>query len=203
MALWELVSAEPLPDFTVAEVYAGGGPYNLYRTFEGVVRFEAGLCANNPYCDLVDSDATFPFAANRILPGYLAYADTGLTADDVVTGNTWQRAFLDDFVNNAQALDPFKRALLISTMSREVFPQALPARVDTTFDFYHSDFDRLVPAENQRDLFPVLANFTVEDRSAVCNTDAYAAIFALTDFVGISHALCGIAMIDEISATLQ
>ena len=200
LAFWRLVEENADAGVVVDEVYLGGGPYDLYATFNGVVEAVAGTCAGGPYCNLVGEDVAVPFATERILPGYFAYLDTALTSGEVVTGNQLSNDFVDGFLANDARFDRLKLLLQSNSQFQSA---AATDNNNTRFVTYHSNFDRLVPVANQTALVSSLGALPIEDRSAVCNTADLQTLFGLTDQVGVIHALCGIAMIDDVLLSLR
>ena len=201
VAIWQNLLAHQV--IQVDRVFAGGGPYDLYQTFRGVVEFVDGSCSGGVYCRYVDEETTLPFVTERVLPGLLAYTNTGLVESDITTGGVIESAFVDDFLADQSRIDALKGILQLSSFSNITNLAELTAGAGSEFILYHSNFDRLVPAANNDALTAVLSGqVAVDDRSALCNTATYQTIFNTTAIVGISHALCGFAMIDDVLTEL-
>ena len=204
MALWESLAAAPLPDVRVREIYAGGGPHNLYATFAGVVTHLDGSCNNAPYCQYVDADTSVPFATNRILPGYLSYTNSGTSAAQAIDGDSLATGFVNDFLANEPSLDQLKLLLQLNSYTNITNVSALFSDPDATLILYHTPYDRLVPEANTAELLAAFqSSQTVQYRASQCSDSEYETIFNATSFVGINHTLCGLDMINDVLSDLQ
>lgn len=202
--LWLALSTNGPADVSVNRVYAGGAPHNLYQTFRGVIEHLNGSCDDGAYCQFVDSDTTLPFATERILPGFLAYTDTGMTFEDIVSGNTIDPTFVSDFLNDAERVDALKAMLQLSSFSDIQNLDELNLSTDTTIHLYHSDFDRLVPAANTDELASLLGPvMNVDYHTSRCNGTGYELIFGVTETVGTLHTLCGLSVLDDAMEDLK
>lgn len=203
VALWQAMAAQA-PDIAVPGVYAGAGPYNLYATARGVVEHANGSCNDGVYCRYVTDGTTVPFLTERVLPGYIGYAADGLVLDNVLDGETLSEGFVAGFLRNEPAFDDLKGLLQQSSFTNVAAGLDLLTGAGTRFSLFHSAFDRLVPVANTEELVPVIEPyFEVDFRIDACNSDAYAAIFNATDYVGISHALCGLEMLNDVFGELR
>lgn len=201
VALW-LALLTQAPDLTVGRVFAGGAPLDLYATVRGAVQFAAGQCAGDAYCRYVDDETSVPFVTERILPPYIAYTGLSFTLADAVEGDALRGQFAEDFLANAATLDGFKSVLQQSSYTN-LLPESLAA-TSTTIDLYHSPFDRLVASANSDDFISALGGrFDIRRNAQACAGLSYEAIFAATDIVGISHALCGFEMLDAVYDSLR
>ncbi len=194
LALWRLFKMSQ-DGITVREVFAGGGPYNLYETFRGVVARQDDTCDGGNYCRLVDESVALPFALDRILPGMLSYTATGLSERDIVQGPRFRRSFVRGFLDNEPDYDTLKQLLQLNSYTN-IIPTGPAGSAE--FFLYHSSFDRLVPYQNQTDLRAVLVDYPVHLLSGLCNGPTYETIFNLTSQVGVLHGLCGIAMMNDL-----
>ena len=183
--------------------YAGGGPYNLYATFAGVMQHLAGQCAGDAYCSTVDEAVTVPFATNRILPGLLRYTNTDLDLDDVVQGDMIAQSFVEGFTNNAASLDRLKAMLQLNSFTNLTNAQMIYASGLPTLNLYHAPLDRLVPFQNQLDWQAVLTGADVIEHTDICDGADWQNITLLTNTVGVIHSLCGIAMMDHVVGQLR
>ena len=199
IAVAESVVSSGWQEVTLERVYAGAGPYNLYQTVRGVVVHVDGSCNGGAYCRYVDAETTVPFATDRVMPGYVEYLDTGLGLADVVDGGTLAGGFVSAFLDNSADLDSLKLALQQSSFTNVLNPAAAYGGSAARVVLYHSPFDRLVAEANTEELAAVLEpSLDVDYRAGLCSGDAYESIFLATDFVGINHALCGLAMVNDV-----
>ena len=204
MALWQTLVTQGPDDLLVRDVFAGGAPYNLYETVNGVLEHLDDRCDGGDYCRLVNSETTVPFATDRILPGFVEYPQSGLTMQDVTDGDSLAADFVSGFLDSDPAYDSLKLILQQSTFSNVTSAVDSYASSTASMRLYHSDYDRLVPEANTQDLLTVLAaSQTLEYREATCNDSTFETIFQITDFVGINHVLCGISMMDDVTAELN
>ncbi len=199
MALWHTLRSQAL-EFSVGRVYAGGAPHNLYATVKGAVEFVDGSCNGGPYCRYVDDDTSVPFVTERILPGYLAYQSLGLSLVDAAENRTLTPAFVNGFLTNDVEFDALKVALQQSSYTN--FEAGSVPGAPALVELFHSGFDRLVAAENSVQLSATFGA-AVNYRTDACNGLGYEAVFNATDIVGISHALCGFEMLDDVFEELR
>ncbi len=203
LALWQAIAAQA-PNIAVPRAYLGAGPYDLYATARGVVRHADGSCDGGEYCRYVTDQTTVPFLSDRVLTGYVAYAATGLTLGDLVDKNGLTSSFVDGFLGNDPAFDNLKSLLQQSSFTNITAGLDALSAVGTRFTLYHSSFDRLVPRANTEELVSVLEpHFAVDFRTDVCDSDTYRAVFDATDQVGITHALCGFEMLNDVYGELR
>ncbi|MEM9620365.1 MAG: alpha/beta fold hydrolase [Pseudomonadota bacterium] len=206
LALWQGVITQAAEELAIDALYAGGGPYNLYATFEGVLQHAQDTCADTEYCRDVNDETTVPFATNRVLPGFITYTDTGLNLADLVNGDTLEQAFVDGFLANTAEYDALKAMLFQSSFTNVTNPlEAWGEGRDSQLIFYHSEFDRLVPQANANELVALLeTDFNVDYRADACSSLGYQTLSGLTPgIVGVVHAVCGLSMIDEVVAELR
>jgi len=205
LATWQAAVTQAATDVVVDAVYAGGGPYNVYQTFRGVMQHLQGSCADTDYCRYVNDETTVPFATNRVLPGFVEYTDTGLTLASLVNGDSLATDFVDDFLANTAEYDALKAMLHQSSFTNVANPAEAWSGSSTAFTLYHSEFDRLVPQANSNELVALFnGQQTVDYRDGLCGTAGYQALFTLTTgIVGVVHSVCGLSMIDEVIAELR
>ncbi len=204
LAVWQAAVTQAADEFTVDAVFAGAGPYNMQQTFQGVLQHLDGSCNNGEYCRYADTETTVPFAVNRILPGFVAYTNTGLSLDDIVDGDTLAAGFVSGFLAEEAQYDALKLRLQQSSFTNISNAAQAFAASEAQLTLYHSPFDRLVPEANTRELAALLgANQPLTYQQALCSSPLYETIFNLTDFVGIVHTLCGLAMMDEVVGQLR
>ena len=203
MALWQLLATQGPDNLVVRDVFAGGAPHNLFRTFNGVLEHLDGRCSDGPYCRNVDSDTTVAFATDRILPGFLDYTRTGLVEPEVIDADTLAPPFVSGFLQQDARFDALKVLLQQSSFTNLANPQEVFGDSARLF-LYHAPRDRLVPFVNAEELLALLGPLgTVTDLTGVCDVDAFDTIFNLTDTVGIVHVLCGLSMIDDVVQRLR
>jgi predicted esterase len=191
-------------NLTVKEVYSGGAPHNLYRTVRGVLQHLDGSCDGNDYCQFVDEETTVPFATDRIFPGFLNYANTGLSIDDVVIDDKINTEFINTFLEKDPVMDRFKALLQLSSYTQIISAEDILDTSAAVIHLYHSEFDRLVPSANTSELASTFENaVTIDFHKNKCNSQGYEAIFNLTDKVGVIHTLCGLSMLDETLANFK
>ncbi|MFK7914010.1 MAG: alpha/beta hydrolase family protein, partial [Pseudomonadales bacterium] len=156
MALWQLLATQGPDNLVVRDVFAGGAPHNLFRTFKGVLEQVDGRCNDDDYCRNVDPDATVSFATRRILPGFLSYTDTGLVESEVIDGDALAPAFVTSFLEQESRLDPLKILLQQNSFTNLVDPLAVFGDDGARLFLYHAPRDRLVPAANTVELEALL-----------------------------------------------
>jgi|TARA_B100001964_G_scaffold29844_1_gene30694 pimeloyl-ACP methyl ester carboxylesterase len=190
--------------FQTRVVHSGGAPYDVYRTFRGVMQQIAGTCNDDGYCRLVESDVLVPFATDRILPGLLAYVDVGLSEADLIAGEELDSDFVTGFIEQDADYDDLKSSLQLNSYTNvvnaeEVFQDAL---VD--INLYHSEYDRLVPVDNSLDFFDAIdgnVQSTLHDDH--CNGTGFQLIFESIDKVGVIHTLCALNVLNEVFDQLR
>ena len=202
MALW-LASLGGEQPWRVREVYSGGAPHNLYRTFKGALEHLAGECDGNSWCLDVQADAVLPYATGRIIPAILAYQATGVSEQDVLEGSALKPTFLTGMLGEEAYYDALK-----ITLQRNGFANLMGldrfASDATAIHLYHSPFDHLVPVGNTQDLTAVLEpHFDVTFHRGECASDTYATLRTLVPRAGFIHALCGMEMLDDVLRNLR
>ena len=203
MALYQhLVSHDA--DLDIREVYAGGAPHDLYRTFYGILQFADGTCDDNDYCRYVDDETTVPFVTDRVLPAVTAYTDVGLELSELVAGERLSPSLVTGFLANEAAYDPLKIILQLNSLTNLVSASTNYADSSALVHLYHSEFDRLVPHANTQALDRLLRDVVnVDFHENRCNSGGYEAIFNLTDRVGVLHTLCGLSVLNDIFEDLR
>ena len=203
MALWQLIAMTGSPLAEVREVYAGGAPHNLYQTVRGVLQHIDGSCNDEVWCRYVDTETTVPFATDRILPGFLTYADSGLSLSDVVIEDSLAPDFVTGFLSADPQYDRLKMLLQLNSFTGLTNPEVF-SEAGTLIHLYHSEYDRLVPIESTQDLAAMLSphtNLVLHENR--CNSNGYELIFNLTEKVGALHTLCGISVLDDAMGDLR
>ncbi len=208
LALWLAIAAQasamPASSLEVSRVYAGAGPYDLYATARGVLQHADGSCNDGVYCRYVTDETTIPFLRDHVLPGYTRYASPALMLSDVVNGSALAPQFVQGFLGNDPDYDRLKGLLQQSSFTNITAGWGALSGAATGFTLFHSEFDRLVPAANTDELVSVLeSHYSVDFRSDACSSSPYQTIFDATDHVGISHALCGYEMLNDVYAELR
>ena len=204
LALWLALEARP-DDIEVRELYSGGAPYDLQRTFRGALQYVDGSCDDSPWCRYID-DSVLPYATGRILPAVLTYTRTGLSAADVRDGETLSADFASGMLAGEARFDRLNSVLALNSFANLAdLGTAIQSR--TRINLFHSRYDRLVPYENTRQLAALLgADFDVYFHEGECNTESYEALFALLlearGSVGALHAICGMEVADEVLRAL-
>ena len=199
LAVWLALQAADA-GVAVRELYSGGAPHNLHRTVIGALEALAGRCDGNRWCRDVDGDAIRTYVIGRILPGFVAHANVGLTAGDVSVDDAIAPEFLRGMLEATDhRFDAAKALLQLNSFTNLVdLAQALPDS-DTRIHLYHSEFDRLVPERNTRELASLLkGGFNVTHHEDECGSTEYRLFARLVeDVVGAVHAVCGLEMLDE------
>ena len=197
IGMW-LAAAGLEEPFAIRDVYAGGGPHNLYDTFVGVLRRVAGRCDGDPWCRAVDEDAMVPYATDLILPAYMLYTDVGLTPDDVLDGKDLAEGFLTGMLEGDARFDALKTMLQLNTFTNAADLAGTIPSAGTRIHLYHSRLDRLLPQQNSRDLADALfPGFDVTTRFDICDSGRYERLGDLIDEAGVVHALCAFEMFDR------
>jgi len=206
VALW-LASAAGTQDtqkVAIREVYAGGGPHNLYATFRGALEEIGDRCDGNPWCRSVDGDAIEPYAASRILPAILRYSKVELDLDDVLDDGRLDGAFVNGMLNGEERFDALKTMLQLNTFTNTVGLASALSAESTQIHLYHSPFDRLVPQQNSRDLAnALLPGFDATAHFDACDANAFEEIGSLVDKAGVIHAICAFEVFDRVLLDLR
>ena len=183
----------------VRELYSGGAPHDLYRTFRGSLQQLNGTCDGNPWCPTVDTETILRYLTGRILPPLLAYADIGLERSEVFDGDALAGDFITGMLDGDARYDTLKTMLQLNSFNNIVDPAETVEFRDSRIHLYHSPFDRLVPPGNTRDLMDLLSpDFDVAFHDGECDSDLYELLSATISSGGVVHALCGIEMFDEV-----
>ena len=183
----------------VRELYSGGAPHDLYRTFRGSLQHLNGSCDGNPWCPTVDAETILRYLAGRILPPLLAYADIGLEHSEVFEGDNLANDFITGVLDGDARYDTLKTMLQLNSFTNIIDPAETIASRDSRIHLYHSPFDRLVPQRNTRDLMDQLSpGFDAAFHDGECDSDLYELLSATISGGGVVHALCGIEMFDEV-----
>ena len=184
--------------FTVRELYSGGAPHSLYETVRGALARLDGRCDDSPWCRNVHLKAVMPYLTKRVLPPLVAYGDVGLEIDEIVADDRLTDEFVSGMLDNEPRYDPLKVLLQLSTFTNLVEPdKAITAR-DTRFHLYHSPFDRLVPAQNTRDLVELLSPaFDARYFAEECDGSLYEVLAERVRITGLVHTICGMEALDE------
>ncbi len=205
ISLWLASAAAGTRQFALHEVYAGGGPHDLYATFRGALE---GLgdhrCDGSPWCRSVDGDAIEPYATDRILPAFLRYSKAELDLDDVLDGGSLGGAFIDGMLNGEERFDALKTMLQLNTFTNTVdLADALPAS-STRIHLYHSPFDRLVPQQNSRDLADaLLPDFDATAHFDACDSNNYKQLGNFIAQAGVVHTICAFEVFDRVMLDLR
>ena len=202
VALW--LASAAAREFALREVYAGGGPHDLYATFRGALEGLGGRCDGNPWCRAVDRGAIEPYATDRILPAFLRYSKAQLAPDNVLDGGRIRRAFIDGMLNGEERFDALKTMLQLNTFTNTVdLARALPAS-GTRIHLYHSPFDRLVPQQNSRDLADaLLPDFDATAHFDACDSTSYEELGNLIAQAGVVHTICALEVFDRVLLDLR
>ena len=184
--------------FEIRELYSGGAPHNLYATVRGAVVRLNGSCDDEPWCRDVHLAAVMPYVTKRILPPLLAYGDVGLDTDDVMDGERLADDFVTGMIDREPRFDALKTLLQLSTFTNLVEPSKAFAIPDTRIRLYHSPFDRLVPAQNTRDLLDLLSpEFDARYFAEECDGALYEILAETIRITGLVHTICGMETLDE------
>ena len=184
---------------TVRELYSGGAPHNLYQTAIGAMQAFAGVCDGNPWCRDVVEDTIRAYLVGRVVPGFLTHADTGFALDDVVADGAIAPDFARGLLGDDSRFDRVKALLHGNSYTNLVgLHETLPASA-THIHLYHSEFDRLVPERNTRELARLLAaGFNVTYHDDECAGLEHRLVAGLVeDIVGVMHTVCGLEMLDD------
>ena len=200
-----ILSLAPLKfaDLEFSQSFIGGGPLNLYSTFKGVIENLDGRCEEAEYCEMIDTSTSEPFATGRILPGFLQYADTGLIIDDLIENDRLKRNFIDKFLKMDPAYEKLKGLLEVNSFTNVKNPDTFFAP-KTKVNFYHSEFDRLVPVANAREFVEVFSDhINLNFDTSQCNSNSFELISESVDKAGIVHTLCALNVFDSIMEELR
>ena len=184
--------------FKVRELYSGGAPHGLYETVRGTLARLDGRCDFSPWCRDLHLSAAIPYLTKRILPALLAYGDVGLELDEIVIDGELAGDFVTGMLDNEPRYNALKIMLQLSSFTNLVDLEEAVGAPDTKIALYHSAFDRLVPAQNTRDLIEVLtpefdANYFAEE----CDTALYEVLADTIGVTGLVHTICGLETLDE------
>ena len=183
----------------VRELYSGGAPHDLYRTFRGSLQLLNGSCDGSPWCPTVDTETILGYLTDRILPPLLAYADIGLERNEVFEGDNLASDFITGMLDGDARYDTLKTMLQLNSFTNIIDPAETVASRDSRIHLYHSPFDRLVPQRNTGDLGDLLSpGFDVTFHDYECDSDLYELISETISRGGVVHVLCGIEMFDEV-----
>ena len=181
------------------ELYSGGAPHDLYRTFRGSLQHLNGTCDGNAWCPTVDTETILDYLTDRILPPLLTYADIGLERSEVFDGGTLAGDFITGMLDGDARYDTLRTVLQLNSFTNIINPAETIESRDSRIHLYHSPFDRLVPQRNTRDLADLLSpGFDVEFHDGECDSDLYELLSATISGGGVVHVLCGIEMFDEV-----
>ena len=181
----------------VRELHSGGGPHNLAAIFRGIMQNLDGTCDGNVWCRHAERNVFLPYLTGRLLPALFAYADTGLTRDDVVEDGDLLPEFLTGFLRGDAKYQRLWTTLALNSLTNVVAPETV-ARAGTAINLYHSTLDRLVPEANTRQLAELLApRFNVTYHEGECDSDGYLFLSEVISLTGVLHTVCGIEVLDE------
>ena len=200
-----VLSLAPLKfaDLEFSQSFIGGGPLNLYSTFKGVIENLDGGCEEAEYCEMIDTSTSEPFATGRILPGFLQYADTGLIIDDLIENDRLKRDFIDKFLEMDPAYEKLKGLLEVNSFTNVKNPDTFFAP-NTKVNFYHSEFDRLVPVANTQEFVELFSeHINLNFDTSQCNSNSFEFISESVDKAGIVHTLCALNVFDSIMKELR
>ena len=202
LALW-LAHASAESDTVIREIYAGGGPHDVYQTFRGGLEHLAGRCDGNPWCREVDGDVVLSYATDRILPAYLEYTDVGLELAELVNGNRLSESFITGMLDRDERFDALKTLMQLNSFTNLVdLAGTLPVS-DTRIQLFHSSSDRLVPRQNSVELAEVLIpGFDTTFHSGECDSNFYEQL-ARIGTTGLVHAICAFEMFDRVMRDLR
>ena len=199
IASWMEIHHHHKDSLQTVDVYSGGAPLDLYRTFLGVMQALDGRCNDDGYCTLVNQEAHVPYISGRILPGIIEYTDSGITIEDVEDDEKLSSQFIKGFLDNDATYDKLKAILQMSSFQNIVNLEEVFNDEDVTLHLYHSSYDRLVPVDNTKDFLSTLdGNVNAMHYEDLCDTSFYEQFFNATDEVGILHTLCGLSMLNHV-----
>ncbi|MDE0419741.1 MAG: hypothetical protein OXK76_02500 [Gammaproteobacteria bacterium] len=184
--------------FKVREVYSGGAPHGLYETVRGTLARLDGRCDDSPWCRDMHLNAVLPYLTKRILPPLVAYGGVGLELDEVVDGDELADDFVAGMLDNEPRYDALKILLQQSSFTNLVELEQAMAIPETRVALYHSPFDRLVPAQNTRDLVELLSpDFDARYFAEECDGALYGVLADRVRIDGLVHTICGLEALDE------
>ena len=203
VAMW-LTGASFADDIAVREVYAGGGPHDVYRSFRGVLEHLADRCDGNPWCRHVDRDVMMPYAVGRILPALLRYTDLGLTTDDLLDGERLSEAFVTGMLDGDERFDALKTMLQLNSFADVADLAGTLPDPGARILLYHSPFDRLLPQRNTADLAEALfPGFDVTADLEACGSRTFEELGDLVDMAGVVHTICAFEVFDRVLRDLR
>ena len=200
-----ILSLAPLKfaDLEFSQSFIGGGPLNLYSTFKGVIENLDGGCEEAEYCEMIDISTSEPFATGRILPGFLQYADTNLIIDDLIENDRLKRDFIDKFLKMDPAYEKLKGLLEVNSFTNVKNPDTFFAP-NTKVNFFHSEFDRLVPVANAQEFVELFSeHINLNFDTSQCNSNSFEFISESVDKAGLVHTLCALNVFDSIMEELR
>lgn len=200
IASWLEIAHHHETSLLVDAVYAGGAPFDLYRTFRGVLQTVNNTCGGDGFCNLVDPEVLIPFASNRILPGLITYTDSGVVMSDLIDGEDLRPTFVEGFLDDNTDFDNLRALLQLNSFTNISNPAAVFA--STVANLYHSPYDRLVPVDNTLTLANTLGGNAIHHFDQ-CDSSGFRLIFETTDKVGVIHTLCGLDTLDAVFAELR
>ena len=202
VALW--LAGASLADLAVREVYAGGGPHDVYRSFRGVLEHLADRCDGDRWCRDVDPGAMLPYAVDRILPALFRYTDVGLTLDDVLDGERLSEAFVTGMLDGEERFEALKTMLQLNSFPNVADLAGTLPDTDARILLYHSPFDRLLPQRNTADLAEALfPGFDVTADLDGCGSRTFKEIGELVDKAGVVHTICAFEVFDRVLRELR
>lgn len=183
----------------VREVYSGGAPHNLHGLYRGLLLRLGGDCGEDPYCGIVETDALLPYLFGRLLPGILAYVDTGLVPSELISGGKVSPAFVAGALAGDPRYDDLDAAIALNSFANITNLADLPdSAADTRIHLYHSPYDRLVPRRNTDELANLLErDFAVDFHRESCNSRGYRTLAQLSPRAGLVHSMCGLTMLND------
>ena len=218
MGLFQLLRTHD-PDIPVQEVWAGGAPHDLYKSFKGVAEHLDDDKCDNDYCRLVDVPTALRFA-KPLIEGLVKYADVGelqtsqlLTTNNMGEVTAFASGLAMGFLADQALYDKLKLTLQLNSFTNIQNAQAVFG-TGTTVHLFHSQHDRVVPYANTADLARVLktAGLTVMLEEDRCNgrgegeedEGSWDEVYeSFNDRVGLVHAFCGLSMLDAVLIDLK
>ena len=194
LGLW-LAHAASTQDTVVSEVYAGAGPYDLYRSIRGGLEHLAGRCDGTSWCRDVDGDSALRYAG-LILASYFQYTETELALSDVRTGDELSQSFLTGMLDNEPEYDTLKALFQLNSFTNIAnLVGSLPAS-STRIHLFHAGRDKLVPRQNSLDLADTLMPAVdVALHSGECNGNLFDQLARIG--TGVVHAICALEVFDR------
>ena len=199
IASWLEIHHHHKESLQTVDVFSGGAPLDLYRTFLGVMQALDGRCNDDGYCTLVDQEAHVPYISGRIIPGIIEYTDIGITVEDVEDDGKLRSQFIKGFLDNDATYDKLKAILQMNSFQNIVNPEEVFNDEDVSLHLYHSSYDRLVPVDNTKDFLSTLdGNVNAMHYEDLCDASFFEHFFNATDEVGILHTFCGLSMLNHV-----